>query len=450
MNVLDRIKNCNFVTFLNQTFIESKNNGIFGKINKKKLERLRNKLLERNIYLLLMSPEDELSIRSDPNLKFNDSNIYNNNKLYFRLENFSDKVFKFYTIDRIYSKIEDYKQELFYNVITNFGLKSATLEYLNENINIDDFKLSASSSATVNDIKYIDSKTGLEVKHNKKNSRKIINKREYERMSTPNLFKCLDTRSYWCQEIYGKLKNYRDIVKEIMMNNRNFTIESYDNSTQLDDFLNSRINGSNIIIYEVSEHNNYQETFKFYSKIGSQFSGFGFNTDISLSHDITNRNNKHLIITAEFYTIEELEVKTLTNVLEYYNNSKNFKKDVLKMLKDKYKELNEIYCERLRLEIKKLNKEKLEDEDNIELSLDIIKLKNNLDEQKKNYKKIMKEREIEEEHFRSLVPHIGDWNTGRSENRAPYWSCCGSTQFSNSSCTRVKPMGNRVRWTRRY
>ena len=169
-----------------------------------------------------------------------------------------------------------------------------------KNINIDDFKLSASSSATLNDIKYIDSKTGLEIKHNTTNSRKIVNKREYERMSTPNLFKCLDTRSFWCQEIYGKLKNYREIVKDIITNNRNFTIESYDNSTQLDDFLNSRINGSNIIIYEVSENNNFQETFKFYSKIGSKFSNFGFNTDLSISHEITNRNNKHLVITAEF------------------------------------------------------------------------------------------------------------------------------------------------------
>lgn len=450
MNVIDRIKNCNFVTFLNETFIENRYNGRCGSCYRKKLNRLRNKLLERNIYLLLMSPEDELSIRSDPNLKFNDSNIYNNNKLYFRLENFSDKVFKFYTIDRIYSKIEDYKQELFYNVITNFGLKSATLEYLNEKINIKDLKILASGSVTVNDIKYVDTKTGLEIKHNNTKSRKIINKREYERMSSPNLFKCLDTRSFWCQEIYGELRNYRDIVKDIMINSRNFTIESYDNSTQLDDFLNSRINGSNIIIYEVSEHNNFQETFKFYSNIGSQFSGFGFNTDLSISHDISNINNKNLVITAEFYTIEELEIKTLTNVLEYYNKNKNFKKEVLKILKDKYKDLNKIYCERLNLKIRQLNKKKIEDEDNIELSLDIIKLKNNLDEQKKNYKRIMKEREIEREHFKSLVPHIGNWNTGRSENRAPYWTCCGSTQFGNSSCTRVKPMGNRVKWSGKY
>ena len=80
MNVIDRIKNCNFVTFLNETFIENRYNGRCGSCYRKKLNRLRNKLLERNIYLLLMSPEDELSIRSDPNLKFNDSNIYNNNK----------------------------------------------------------------------------------------------------------------------------------------------------------------------------------------------------------------------------------------------------------------------------------------------------------------------------------------------------------------------------------
>ena len=92
---------------------------------------------------------------------------------------------------------------------------------------------------------------------------------------------------------------------------------------------------------------------------------------------------------------------------------------------------------------------KLEDNDNIELSLNIIKLKNNLDEQKKNYKRIMKEREIEREHFKSLVPHIGNWNTGRSENRSPYWTCCESTQFSNSSCTRIAPMGNRVKWSGR-
>ena len=51
-----------------------------------------------------MSPEDELSIRSDPNLKFNDSNIYNNNKLYFRLKILVIKYLNFIQLIYLFKK----------------------------------------------------------------------------------------------------------------------------------------------------------------------------------------------------------------------------------------------------------------------------------------------------------------------------------------------------------
>jgi len=416
MNIIDEIKEHNMITFLNKEYIDNiiKTN-ICKCIINKHLINLKNKLLEKNIYLFIISLEDEINIRNDYNLRFNNSDFYNNNELYFKLDDSNENIYRYYTIDKINSHTEEFKQELFYHVITNFGLKTAKLQYVytdnhNKQINIkNETKVNGGDKFSINGT------GGYNSLESSNSNSKIINTRDLENIGSSYFFRCYKSRSFWCDKYYGELKNINSIIKEILDEIEDYSYKSYVYDSQLKDFVISRSNGMNNLVYDISEDKKYKKTYNFFCNIGIEFSKFGFNNNLNIESINEESFIKHKVISAEFYSINELEIKTLTTVLE--QNDQIVDDTSLNFLKKKFKELNNKYCRSLNCQLKQLQTKQ---ENNYDVYIDIIKIESQLSEQKDKYNKII---------LSEKTDHSGMWNT--NENTLPYWSCCESKHFES-------------------
>ena len=462
--IVCEIKKYRVITFLDFELINKSFQGPMGCLNRSKFINLQNKFENDSIKLFVIKDEEEASIKTDEDIRFNDSDFFDYNKIYFLLDDKNETIRKYYTIENIDDKTVNFNQELFYHVISNFGLKTATLEYHKEDIDINKINLELKQSVSAGGIS-IDLENGFNNEDEETENKDIINIRNFENNGTDHFFKCFENRSYWCQKKFGDLEKIKDIVKDILDKIEDHSYKSYDYDIQLKNFLISRINGSSKILYEIKENKTNRKIFKIFNNIGTNFPIFGFSIENNV--EVLNEQNKvkHKIISAEFYSVLELEINTLSKILDFNKNCEN-----LQLLKDEFNKLNTDYIEEINtkkenlqtklescsdkekkiinIKLNKLNnfeeiqKDKCNKINNIAESKieqkdkdnTLNNLKKKAENQQQTYDKIMEARKHESSYYNKLVIHLGFW-----ESKLGNYTCCGNTDFI-SSCTRIKPM----------
>ena len=119
MNICEIIKKYERVTFLSKEFVHNRFKGICKNMHINKFNSLKRKFQRKDIKLILISEKDKLDIKEDSRLRFNDTDSIIFNELYFKLENFNDNMYKYYTIDNIESKTDSC-------ALTHYGVSAAS------------------------------------------------------------------------------------------------------------------------------------------------------------------------------------------------------------------------------------------------------------------------------------------------------------------------------------
>ena len=472
------IKKYDVVTFLSEEYVKSKFKGLCKSIQINKYKNLKSKFFRKGIELILISEEDKIKIREDSNLMFNDSDSVKFNELYFRLDNKSETLYKYYTVDEIESKTEEFKQNLFFYIMSHFGLSQAKLEYFNNEINLEQLKTDISNNLTINGVNLVDIGAGFEVDNEDSTENNVANTRNFENIGFPSFFECFTGRSYWCDKYYGKLECINDKVLNILDKNEEYTYKCYKYDSKLKSILESRLNGSSTILYEIKVSSKHRKSFKYFSSIGVSIPGFGYRGGVNTQYTNEDSKIKHRILTVNFYPIKEMEIKTLANILE--KNNCNNDTESIDELKETFNTLDSEYNNSLLENINKLNSIDIEEvnnsNNNIKLNRDKIdkyimkirdkgnkqkKIKNKVfkkvedkkkdkeyesnkqklnelkkksEKQKEEYKFIMEARKYQKEYIKNLVPHLSNWDIKYKK-----WNCCGKRIFV-SSCTKIEPI----------
>tara|TARA_B110000037_G_C17100710_1_gene497840 strand:- start:72 stop:1022 length:951 start_codon:yes stop_codon:yes gene_type:complete len=314
MDIINKIKKYSMITFLNKNYVNGEIKGPLSCFKRFKFNRLKKKLLEKNIHLFILSNADEYIISNNSNIQFDNLSYYRNNELYFKLCDYDPLITRFYSIDNISKEVEKFKQELFYTIISNFGLKKATLEYITEDTDTNTVNIKSTNDISYNNKKVFDADMGIQLNNFNKVKKKIISVMELENTGSISLFKCYINRPQWCEEKFKDIQKVYDIVKNILKDKSEFSFKSYLYDRQLHSIIYSRCNGLDILTYDITSNKTFDKTYKFFTDMGVEFSKFGYNLNISGNIENKKVNIKHKIIHAEFYKIDELEQKTLENL----------------------------------------------------------------------------------------------------------------------------------------
>ena len=472
MDIRARVKQHDAITFVRAETIQKDISGNCGWATRHHLKVLTKRLLKQGITLLQLSYEDREAVRNDSDLTFDDSDMLSLNTLYFRLDNNNScGVIKYYTTDKLETKREAYASNLFYLLMQEFGLKTATLRYSESSDAAKETSVAAGVSGNANGVELANVSGGGEHKVQDTRSMTVASVREFESTSCEWFFRCYGRRAFWCDKHYGKVCDVDDAVASILEHDKEYSFKSYTYNGQLKQFLRSRLSGSKHITYEIKSDSSHVEKHRVFAKTAASFPGFGFSTNVDVTKTNSNSNSVTRVISAEFYSVCEMEMLTLANILE--RDTRLVDTDSLASLKNEFYRLNDVYADEVRNEIsqieeagpcdslgdtekrstciQKLEKklaqqqkrcqrvearvdDRAEDGEVVRMREETARMESKVEKQKLLYQCIMKQRSLAEEHKQYLVPHLGTY-----DNKYQRWSCCPATT-RQSSCTRVKPM----------
>ena len=258
-----------------------------------------------------------------------------------------------------------------------------------------------------------------------------------------NLFRF---RDFWCENFYKDIMNQSDLVKDILLEQKYFTYDNYENEHDIIDIIDQRLNGAESIILELTESEFESSIVKKFMKLDLKIRKY-FGIDISNESNNYHNQEKYISKKLEiiFHEIRDLEIKTVKREVKRLKSeidthlggenvnfklyNKNLKEichqlDILKSGLERCKELD--------IEKKKLQ---MIGNMNMMIVLNLEELLKKVNDAKNTRDHILRERMSAVIDEIGKVQHNGDWI--RNSVGIPNWSCCNN-RYYYSSCTNTK------------
>ena len=272
----------------------------------KKLKDAEKKLKKRKITFYYYS-QDQLDA-INPNFKFNNEEP-KFNELYFKLDDYNENITKYYTYDNFIRFSEDYNYDFFVYLFSYFGLKSMRWSYTNAHENIKQTNNNTNLGIKDQKIEF-----QFSTNETSKNYLGIEGSKNFENVGSIQYFDCSESRAFWYS--YCK-RDLETVVKELLDKSNRYSNKYYNNNELLQIRLENRLRGAKQICYEITNNTHHKLIVNKMIKISNKFANIGiqFNSD---NVDTKNYTKKYSI---NFWDIQDLELKTLENIL----NNENFK-----------------------------------------------------------------------------------------------------------------------------
>lgn len=441
-----RLYDFNYVTFLNKESIDLRIRGLWKNYRKRKIQKFIDNYIHQdtNISVILINKTERQEIKNDKSYSFDGTQEPQTNKLYYKFNTGND-LHEYFTYDKYLLKKEEYNISLMKRLTSRLGLKKIKID--NETRHNMIYKYGKDSKFILNIEKLNIIELGLnkEEESDEKTSRRLKSTNLLENHGCEIFFKSFRYRDFWCEKFYNKDKMLQaDLVKTILLDQKYFTYECYQNNQDIISILDQRLNGTESITYNLTESEYESSIIKKFIKLDLKIRKY-FGIDISNEVSNYNNNEKYINKTLEiiFHEIRDLELETVKREIKrlkskidtsLLNENVNFRL-VNKSLKNICQQLDTLKSglERCRELDKNITNEKKYEYSNSFGSIEDLFKK--IKEATDNRDYILKRRMSDVIDEMSKVQHNGDWC--RDGGGLPRWSCCNS-RYYYSSCTNTE------------